>query len=81
MNVILEPNVPMDLYAATGIAAGTQIILSLNTTQTVKISTTEAGLSDDFITLHQYKQAANNSGDAGAWALCHRAVIINVREA
>lgn len=81
MNVTLQANTPTDLYAATGIAVGTQLVLSLNTSQIVRLAETEQGLTDNYITLHQYKQAANESGAAGAWVSCHRAAIINVREA
>ncbi len=81
MNVTLQPNTPLDLYAATGIAVGVQLVLSLNTTQVVRLAETEQGLTDDFITLHQYKQASNENGAVGAWVSCHRAAVINVREA
>ena len=79
-NVTLQPNVPTDIYTATGIAVGTKLIVSSNTPFNVYLSTTEAGLTTDFITVHNYGKATNDATDPGAWALCGKTSTINVQE-
>ena len=81
-NVLLLPGTNVDLYAATGITPGVKLKVSSNYARFIRLSVSESGLLDDFVTLYEYKQAENEAGDAGAWALStlERAVI-NVREA
>lgn len=78
MNILLHANVPVNLYAATGIAAGTQIVVSLNSDTKVRLASTELGLLNDYITLSSYGQAQNKLGETQAWAMSFVNANINV---
>lgn len=80
MNIDLQPAVPVDLYAATGITVGAQISVLNNFSTAIKLSTTEAGLESDYRNLLGYKSAFNDSGDAGAWVVAVNGGFINVKE-
>ncbi|AUR99192.1 hypothetical protein NVP1263B_32 [Vibrio phage 1.263.B._10N.286.51.B1] len=79
-NVKLSPTVAVDLYDATGITPGTQIQVYNNDNTTVKLSTSEAGLSDDYVNVDAKDAFHNDAGDAGAWAICLSGGLINVKE-
>ena len=79
-NVTLPPTVAVDLYDETGITPGTQIQVYNNDNTTVKLSTSEAGLSDDYVNVGGFEALHNDTGDAGAWALCFSGGLINVKE-
>ncbi|CAH9016219.1 conserved hypothetical protein [Vibrio phage 120E34-1] len=79
-NVKLSPNVAVDLYDETGITPGTQIQVYNNDNTTVKLSTSEAGLSDDYVNVEGKDAWFNDTGDAGAWAICFSGGLINVKE-
>lgn len=80
-NVTLTANVPVDLYAATGITVGTQLRVSNISTSDVRLSTSELGLDNDHIVMNMYEQAVNKSGDSGAWAVSKSDGAINIVEA
>lgn len=80
MNVILQARIAVDLYAATGVTVGTQLKVTNLTTGDVRLSTSEAGLADNHVPLNAYKQALNDSGDSGAWALSTGGGGVNVEE-
>ena len=79
-NVKLDKNTAVDLYDATGITPGTQIQVYNNDSTTVKLSTSEAGLSDDYVNVGGFEAFHNDAGDAGAWAICFSGGLINVKE-
>ncbi|AUR97654.1 hypothetical protein NVP1243O_31 [Vibrio phage 1.243.O._10N.261.54.B5] len=79
-NVTLPPTVAVDLYDETGITPGTQIQVYNNDNTTVKLSTSEAGLSDDYINMDAKSAWLNDSGDSGAWAVSFSGGLINVKE-
>ena len=79
-NVTLPPKTAVDLYAATGIRVGTAITVSNLGVGDIRVSTSEAGLQNDYIALNAYEQAANKAGDPGAWAYSVGGAGLNVRE-
>lgn len=79
-NVTLPPKIAVNLYAATGISAGTVIVASNLGTGDIRLSTTEAGLQDDYVPLNAYEQAVNKATDPGAWAYSVGGAGINVKE-
>lgn len=80
MNVLLPARTPVDLYSATGIPVGTKIRVSNLTTNDVRLSVSQLGLSNDHIVMKPYEQACNNTGDTGAWASCTGEGGVNVSE-
>ncbi len=80
-NVKLPANTAVNLYAATGINVGTQLIAINQTSGDVRLSTSEAGLNTDHVPLNVYGSLRNETGDAGAWAISTSGGSINVREA
>lgn len=79
-NVNLPSSVAVDLYDETGITPGTQIQAYNNGNTTVKLSTSEAGLSDDYVNVEGKDAWLNDAGDAGAWAICFSGGLINIKE-
>ncbi|CAL9958746.1 hypothetical protein VPHK165_0042 [Vibrio phage K165] len=79
-NVKLSPNVAVDLYALDDITPGAQIQVYNNDSTTVKLSTSEAGLSDDYVNVAAYKAFHNDTVNTGAWAICFSGGLINVKE-
>jgi len=83
-NIPLPADVQVDLYAATGIAVGTQIILQSIGADEVRLSTkaTEPLSTDGYEVVPRSYQAVNESGDSGAWAMSKGIEgLVNVREA
>lgn len=81
-NVTLQSGVPVELYAETGIASGTALVMYNNYSTNVKVSDTSAGLNGpDYINVLGYESASNKAGDAEAWALAVNGGFINVKEA
>lgn len=79
-NVTLSPKTAVNLYATTGISVGTVIIASNLGTGDIRLSTSEAGLQDDYVPLNAYEQAINKASDLGAWAYSVSGAGINVKE-
>lgn len=77
-NVKLEPNTPIELYAASGIAPGTQLRVTNNSTPDVRLAPTQAGCQDDYVVLNTRLQGTNKTGESEAWAFCTSAAGINV---
>lgn len=80
MNVNLPPNTPVDLYVATGVSVGTQIKVTVTGGGDVRLAMSQAGLTNDYITLKTYMSADNSATDTGAWALSTSGAGVNVRE-
>lgn len=72
-DVILPPNTPVDLYAATGITVGNQIAVQNNSGGDVRLysGATTPVLGQSGSTLVKPGiTAKNTTGDTGAWAWC-----------
>ena len=75
-NIVLPAGTWVDLYAASSISAGTQIVIENLTTLPVKYhagATVPANAENDnetgsFQRITAYDEKVNDSGDAGAWA-------------
>lgn len=80
-NINLTAKTKVDLYVASGIAVGTPIVVSNLGTGDVRLSTSEAGLINDFVPLDSYEQAVNKATDPGAWAFSVSGAGVNVKEA
>lgn len=78
-NVKLTKNVAVDLYAVTGISNALRLQVSAITSSDVRLSTIEAGLKNDHITLPPYHQATNDLTDTEAWAVSTADSAVNVR--
>ena len=78
-NVKLTKNVPLELYAFTGISNALRLRVSAITTSDVRLSTTQAGVADDHITLPPYHQATNDLTDTEAWVMSTADSAVNVR--
>ena len=74
-NIPLPASTWVDLYAATGITVGTQLLVQNQSTQSCKIyagATPPADLTVNtaaFKTLPGWQEAKNTDGDTGAWAI------------
>lgn len=72
MNLVLQKGVATNLYAATGIAVGTQIRVQNQSEQIVTLADSSAGLArdatGDCVTITPFKSATNKASAAGAWA-------------
>lgn len=83
-NVILSENQWTDLYAATGIAAGTKLSVQNLTSSHVRLysaaSSPTPGTTYGFNTLPPFMVAINESGDTGAWAFSSSGGAVNVKE-
>lgn len=78
-NVKLTKNVPVELYAETGISNALRLQVSAITTSDVRLSTTQAGVTNDHVTLPPYHQATNDLTDTEAWVMSTANAAINVR--
>lgn len=86
MNLLLDKGVATNLYAATGIAVGTQIRVQNQSEQLVTLADSSAGLArdatGDCVTITPFKSATNKASAAGAWAKAETGnCLINVVEA
>lgn len=72
MNIVLLKGVPTDLYAASGVAVGTQIRIQNQSEQLLTIAETQAGLARDAsgncLSVYHYHVATTKAGSIGAWA-------------
>lgn len=70
-NVFLPANTWVDLYAATGIPVGTQIVVTHDSASDVNLTTkaTEPTSADGFQVLKRSQDRINDAGDSGAWAI------------
>lgn len=80
-NVTLPAGTAVELYAATGITPGTQLVVSGITDAIVRLAVTQAGTLDDYVVVSGYEQATNKATDNEAWALSFTGAGINIREA
>lgn len=75
-NIVLPAGVWTDLYAASGVTVGTQIVIENLTTLPIKHhagATVPANAEKDdgtgsFQRIMAYEEKVNDSGDAGSWA-------------
>lgn len=72
MNIVLLKGVPTDLYAASGVAVGTQIRIQNQSEQLLTIAETQAGLARDAtgncLSVNRCQVATTKAGSTGAWA-------------
>ena len=85
MNLVLQKGVATNLYAATGIAVGTQIRVQNQSEQLVILSDSEAGLvrdeGGDCVSLTPFESGTNKASASGAWAKAETGdCLINVAE-
>ena len=86
-NIKLTANTWVDLYAASGVTVGVQIVTSNLSETPVKLfsgAVVPAGAenNDDtgyFDSLGVNDDSVNDSGDAGAWAYSHTDGLVNVK--
>lgn len=87
-NIKLTANTWIDLYAASGITVGAQIVAENLTAIPAKLHTSAAqptatdAQSDEngsFSALLAYGEEVNKSGDSGAWAYSHSDGLLNVK--
>ena len=82
-NIAISENVWVDLYAQSGIATGTQIIVQNVGARDIYLSTkaTQPDINaDGYYVVERSQEAINDSGDSGAWAYCSNADgLVNVR--
>jgi hypothetical protein len=82
-NTTLPPNVWVDLYADTGLAVGSQIVVQnvgvCDVFLAAQAATPTTYEAHQIIQRGQYSQ--NDLGDAGAWAFCLAGGALNVRPA
>lgn len=84
MNIVLVKGVATNLYAATGIAVGTQIRVQNQSEQLVTLADSSAGLArdatGDCLTVRPFESATNVAPAAGAWAKAETGdCLVNVR--
>lgn len=84
MNLVLVKGVATDLYAATGIAVGTQIRVQNQSEQLLTLADSSAGLArdatGDCLTVRPFESATNAASATGAWANAETGnCLINVR--
>lgn len=79
-NVTLIKGVDTDLYAASGIAAGTKLNIQNLTCDCLRLAVSQAALLTDCRLAKVLDTASNLSTDAGAWAVSTiNDGVINVR--
>ena len=84
MNISLPARTFVDVYDATGITVGTQLIFTNLTPNDVRLhdSATIPVVGDDhFPLLFGRGSVLNETGDAGSWAMCVAGGAIDVKEA
>lgn len=84
MNLVLVKGVATNLYAATGIAVGTQIRVQNQSEQLVTLADFSAGLArdatGDCLTVRPFESATNAASATGAWAKAETGnCLVNVR--
>lgn len=80
-DVPLTANTWVDLYAATGITVGTQIVASNKGSVRFTLAASATAPSDNRgITVEPNQQAINENGDTGAWAYCSSGGLVSVAE-
>lgn len=79
-NVKLDRGVAVELYAETGITPGAKVQVYNNDSTTVKLSSSEIGLENDYVNVGSLDSFCNDAGDAEAWAICLSGGLINVKE-
>lgn len=84
MNLVLVKGVATNLYAATGIAVGTQIRVQNQSEQLLTLADSSAGLTrdatGDCLTVRPFESATNVASATGAWAKAETGnCLINVR--
>lgn len=84
MNLVLVKGVATDLYAATGIAVGTQIRVQNQSEQLLTLADSSAGLArdatGDCLTVRPFESATNAASATGAWAKAETGnCLVNVR--
>ena len=69
-DVALPANTPVDLYAATGIAVGTAIVVTNKSSfnEVTMYTGASAPTDNSGVPIQPKKQGKNNAGEAGAWA-------------
>lgn len=85
MNIVLVKGVATNLYAATGIAVGTQIRVQNQSEQLVTLADSSSWLARDVtgdcVTVTAFRSATNKASAAGAWAKSETGdCLINVTE-
>lgn len=80
-NVTLPEGVWVDLYAATGITVGTQIVTTNLSSRDVRLVTkaTAPLPTDGYVVVERHQEHVNEVDDSGAWAMCHLNGAVNVR--
>ena len=70
-NLKIVEGVWTDIYAASGIAVGTQITVQNLGSNTLYLNAkaTEPNVDDGFKAVPPFREAVNDSGDSGAWIL------------
>ena len=84
MNLVLQKGVATNLYAATGIAVGTQIRVQNQSEQLLTLADSSAGLArdatGDCLTVRPFESATNAASAPGAWAKAETGnCLVNVR--
>ena len=80
-NVTLIKGVSTDLYAASGIAAGTKLNIQNHSCDCLRLATSQAALITDCRVTKVLDVATNLASDPGAWAVSTiNDGVINVRE-
>jgi hypothetical protein len=87
-NIKITKNVWVDLYAASGITVGVQIVVQNLSSVELKLHTKAttpavADAVDDetgaFSRLLSHGESVNDSGDSGAWAYAHSDGLVSVK--
>ena len=79
-NITLAKGVATDLYAASGIAAGTKLNIQNLTCDCMRLAVSQATLTTDYRLAKVLDVATNLASDPGAWAVSTiNNGVINVR--
>ena len=81
--VTLQPEIWLDIYAETGIFAGTQITIQNTGSSVVKLveSATEPAVGSGFNSLPEREYVINETANVGAWAKSKTGGTLQVEEA
>lgn len=73
----------VDLYASTGIVAGTQLIIQNNNSAPVILTESATKPTSGYgnNTVNPYEFFTNSAGNVGAWAMSSRGSVLQVEEA
>ena len=82
-NIPLPANTWVDLYAASGIAVGTQITVQNLCDFNIRLCSKAIVpmITDGYQIILQAQTATNQSGDLGAWAFCSTGGSVNIKVA